>query len=111
MTIFVATNNRKHEKMIEYLRGRLADLTPALAVVDCGGVGYGVNISHTIFVFGKKNWEKSGVIQFKSIYSFATTKCANTSLSVFMFLQPKYSKIKLVSFFIREVERFSFCDI
>lgn len=45
MTIFVATNNRKHEKMIEYLRGRLADLTPALAVVDCGGVGYGVNIS------------------------------------------------------------------
>lgn len=31
--------------MIEYLRGRLADLTPALAVVDCQGVGYGVNIS------------------------------------------------------------------
>ncbi|MEE1087987.1 MAG: Holliday junction branch migration protein RuvA, partial [Bacteroidaceae bacterium] len=31
--------------MIEYLRGRLAELTPAMAVVDCGGVGYGVNIS------------------------------------------------------------------
>lgn len=31
--------------MIEYVRGRLADLTPALAVVDCHGVGYGVNIS------------------------------------------------------------------
>ena len=31
--------------MIEYLRGRLADLTPAMAVVDCQGVGYGVNIS------------------------------------------------------------------
>lgn len=31
--------------MIEYLHGRLADLTPAMAVVDCQGVGYGVNIS------------------------------------------------------------------
>ncbi len=31
--------------MIEYVRGRLAELTPALAVVDCHGVGYGVNIS------------------------------------------------------------------
>lgn len=35
--------------MIEYLRGTLADLTPALAVVDCGGVGYGVNISLNTF--------------------------------------------------------------
>ena len=31
--------------MIEYIRGRLEELTPALAVVDCGGVGYGLNIS------------------------------------------------------------------
>lgn len=31
--------------MIEYLRGRLSELTPALAVIDCNGVGYGVNIS------------------------------------------------------------------
>ncbi len=31
--------------MIEYLKGTLADLTPALAVVECHGVGYGVNIS------------------------------------------------------------------
>ncbi|MCR4921544.1 MAG: Holliday junction branch migration protein RuvA [Bacteroidaceae bacterium] len=35
--------------MIEYLHGRLADLTPALAVVDCHGVGYGVNISLNTF--------------------------------------------------------------
>ncbi len=35
--------------MIEYLRGTLTDLTPALAVVDCGGVGYGVNISLNTF--------------------------------------------------------------
>lgn len=31
--------------MIEYVKGELADLTPAMAVVDCHGVGYGVNIS------------------------------------------------------------------
>ncbi len=35
--------------MIEYLSGTLADLTPALAVVDCGGIGYGVNISLNTF--------------------------------------------------------------
>ena len=31
--------------MIEYISGRLEELTPALAVVDCSGVGYGLNIS------------------------------------------------------------------
>ena len=35
--------------MIEYLKGMLADLTPALAVVECHGVGYGVNISLNTF--------------------------------------------------------------
>ena len=31
--------------MIEYIRGTLEELTPALAIVDCQGVGYGLNIS------------------------------------------------------------------
>lgn len=31
--------------MIEYVKGELAELTPAVAVVDCNGVGYAVNIS------------------------------------------------------------------
>ena len=35
--------------MIEYLKGTLADLTPTLAVVECYGVGYGVNISLNTF--------------------------------------------------------------
>lgn len=35
--------------MIEYLKGTLADLTPALAVIECHGVGYGVNISLNTF--------------------------------------------------------------
>lgn len=31
--------------MIEYIKGELAELTPAMAVVDCHGVGYGINVS------------------------------------------------------------------
>ena len=31
--------------MIEYIRGEVAELTPALATIEAGGVGYGLNIS------------------------------------------------------------------
>lgn len=43
--------------MIEYLKGELAELTPAVAVIDCGGVGYGVNISLNTYsaIQGKAN--------------------------------------------------------
>lgn len=42
--------------MIEYLRGELAEATPTVAVVDCNGVGYGVNISLNTYsaIQGKK---------------------------------------------------------
>ncbi len=42
--------------MIEYIRGTLEELTPALAIVDCQGVGYGLNISLGTFsaIQGKK---------------------------------------------------------
>ena len=35
--------------MIEYIKGELTELTPTLAVIDCGGVGYGLNISLTTY--------------------------------------------------------------
>lgn len=35
--------------MIEYLKGTLDELTPTLAVVECAGVGYSVNISLNTF--------------------------------------------------------------
>ncbi|WP_300791032.1 Holliday junction branch migration protein RuvA [uncultured Bacteroides sp.] len=35
--------------MIEYIKGKLDDVTPTMAVVDCNGVGYGVNISLNTF--------------------------------------------------------------
>lgn len=31
--------------MIEYIKGEIAEITPAMAVIDCNGVGYGLNIS------------------------------------------------------------------
>lgn len=31
--------------MIEYIKGEIAEVTPAVAVIECNGVGYGINIS------------------------------------------------------------------
>ena len=53
---------KKQEKqrdffMIEYIKGDLTDLSPALAVVEAHGIGYGLNISLNTYsaVQGKKN--------------------------------------------------------
>lgn len=42
--------------MIEYIRGELAELSPATAVIDCNGLGYAVNISLNTYaaIQGKK---------------------------------------------------------
>ena len=42
--------------MIEYIKGELTELTPALATIETGGVGYGLNISLNTFsaIQGKK---------------------------------------------------------
>ena len=31
--------------MIEYIKGEIAELSPASATIDCNGLGYAVNIS------------------------------------------------------------------
>lgn len=43
--------------MIEYIRGELVDLTPAYAVVETAGVGYGLNITLNTYtaIQGKKD--------------------------------------------------------
>lgn len=43
--------------MIEYIKGELTDLTPAMAVVEAAGVGYALNISLNTYtaIQGKKN--------------------------------------------------------
>ena len=42
--------------MIEYIKGELVEETPALAVIECNGVGYGANISLNTYsaIQGKK---------------------------------------------------------
>lgn len=42
--------------MIEYVRGELAELSPAVVVIDCNGVGYAANISLNTYsaIQGKK---------------------------------------------------------
>ena len=42
--------------MIEYIKGELTELTPALATIEAGGIGYGLNISLTTYsaIQGKK---------------------------------------------------------
>ena len=43
--------------MIEYIRGELAELTPAAAIIDCNGVGYLASISLNTYsaIQGKKS--------------------------------------------------------
>ncbi len=42
--------------MIEYIKGELTELTPALAIIEAGGVGYGLSISLNTYtsIQGKK---------------------------------------------------------
>lgn len=42
--------------MIEYVKGELAELSPATAVIDCNGLGYAINISLNTYsaIQGKK---------------------------------------------------------
>ena len=55
-TILAAENFKVITFMIEYVKGELAELGPAIAVVDCQGVGYALNISLNTYsaIQGKK---------------------------------------------------------
>ncbi len=56
MVIFALKLIIRRRNMIEYIKGELAEVTPALAVVDCNGVGYGINVSLNTYsaIQGKK---------------------------------------------------------
>lgn len=46
----------KNAIMIEYIKGEIAELRPATVVIDCNGLGYGINISLNTYaaIQGKK---------------------------------------------------------
>lgn len=70
--------------MIEYIKGELTELTPALAVVEAAGVGYALNISLNTFTSlqGKKDVKlyvhealvTGGRDDSYSLYGFASTQ-------------------------------------
>lgn len=47
---------RNNNHMIEYIKGEIAELSPASATIDCNGLGYAVNISLNTYaaIQGKK---------------------------------------------------------
>ena len=47
--------------MIEYIKGELTELTPALAVVEAAGVGYALNISLNTYSACQKHHSQAGV--------------------------------------------------
>lgn len=42
--------------MIEYIKGKLTEITPTMAVIECNGLGYGINVSLNTYsaIQGKK---------------------------------------------------------
>mgnify|MGYP000114067374 FL=1 len=42
--------------MIEYIKGELTEITPAMAIIECNGLGYGINVSLNTYsaIQGKK---------------------------------------------------------
>lgn len=66
--------------MIEYVKGELVDVTPAFAVIDVNGVGYGLNISLNTFsaIQGKKEaclWVYEAIREDAYVlFGFATKK-------------------------------------
>ena len=74
--------------MIEYIRGELADLTPALAVIEAGGVGYALNISLNTYeaLRTKTNKEGNGTPVKLFVHEVLVTGGRDDSFTLFGFI-------------------------
>jgi Holliday junction resolvasome RuvABC DNA-binding subunit len=67
--------------MIEYIKGEIAELSPASATIDCNGLGYAVNISLNTYA----------AIQGKKAASYISMKLSAKTPISFMVLQTSKS--------------------
>ena len=73
--------------MIEYIRGELADLTPALAVIEAGGVGYALNISLNTYEALRTKANKEGKDNVKLfVHEVLVTGGRDDSFTLFGFI-------------------------
>ena len=61
--------------MIEYIKGELTEITPTMAVIECNGLGYGINVSLNTYsaIQGKKEVK---LYIYESIREEDTEQCA-----------------------------------
>ena len=63
--------------MIEYIKGEIAELSPASATIDCNGLGYAVNISLNTYaaIQGKKSCKLYICLLYTSADKQAVARC------------------------------------
>ena len=61
--------------MIEYIKGELTELTPALATVEAGGVGYGLSISlNTFSALQSGKWKEESGKKIVKLYVYESIR-------------------------------------
>lgn len=79
--------------MIEYVRGELAELTPAYAVVEAHGVGYGLSISLNTY---------SGIQNKKEVKLYVVESIREDAYALFGFPPSKSGRCSCSSSLCRE---------
>lgn len=83
--------------MIEYIKGEIVELTPTRMILECGGIGYELNISlNTYSAFGSKTTGKIyiyEVIREDAHYYLALPRKSKGSCSFCLLPFPAWDRI------------------